>query len=170
MEKAGRCASPHSLRPPLAAPREARGCFLQPFQPTSGLDGGAAMGLRNAAPGNGLRRELHQSPPACMRHLAKKPAGAGADGRRMPPLCTAAGAAATMRLAHQQPCWPTRPPVHTGASVSRGALQFASDIRQGPSGPAFRTRAGGALGTTGHTRSQYQNQVHQEDQQNENQG
>ena len=27
-------------------------------------------------------------------------------------------------------------------------------IRQGPSGPAFRTRAGGALGTTGHTRSQ----------------
>ena len=42
-------------------------------------------------------------------------------------------------------------------------------IRQGPSGPAFRTRAGGALGTTGHTRSQYQNQVHQEGQQNENQ-
>ena len=36
------------------------------------------------------------------------------------------------------------------------------DIRQGPSGPAFRTRAAGALGTTGHTRSQYQNQVHQE--------
>jgi len=35
---------------------------------------------------------------------------------------------------------------------------FARDkmerIRQGPSGPAFRTRAGGALGTTGHTRSQ----------------
>ena len=27
-------------------------------------------------------------------------------------------------------------------------------IRQGPSGPAFRTRARGALGTTGHTRSQ----------------
>ena len=27
-------------------------------------------------------------------------------------------------------------------------------IRQGPSGPAFRTRAGGALGTTGPTRSQ----------------
>ena len=26
-------------------------------------------------------------------------------------------------------------------------------IRQGPSGPAFRTRAGGALGTTGHTKS-----------------
>ena len=39
-------------------------------------------------------------------------------------------------------------------------------IRQGPSGPAFRTRAGGALGTTGHTRSQQQNQVHQEGQQN----
>ena len=27
-------------------------------------------------------------------------------------------------------------------------------IRQGPSGPAFRTRAAGALGTTGYTRSQ----------------
>ena len=32
----------------------------------------------------------------------------------------------------------------------------------GPLRPAFRTRAGGALGTTGHTRSQYQNQAHQE--------
>ena len=42
-------------------------------------------------------------------------------------------------------------------------------IRQAPSGLAFRTRAGGALGTTGHTRSQHQNQVHQEGQQNENQ-
>ena len=42
-------------------------------------------------------------------------------------------------------------------------------IRQGPSGPAFRTRAAGALGTTGHTRSQYQNQFHQEGQWNENQ-
>ena len=44
-----------------------------------------------------------------------------------------------------------------------------SPIRQGPSGPAFRTRAAGALGTTGHNISQYQNQVHQEGQQNENQ-
>ena len=44
-----------------------------------------------------------------------------------------------------------------------------SHIRKGPSGPAFRTRAGGALGTTGHNRSQYHNQVHQECQQNENQ-
>ena len=40
-------------------------------------------------------------------------------------------------------------------------------IRQGPSGPAFRTRAAGALGTTGHNRSQYQ--VHQEGQENGNQ-
>ena len=40
-------------------------------------------------------------------------------------------------------------------------------IRQGPSGPAFRTRAAGALGTTGHSRSQYQ--VHQEGQENGNQ-
>ena len=29
-------------------------------------------------------------------------------------------------------------------------------IRQGPSGPAFRTRAAGALETTGHSISQYQ--------------
>jgi len=28
-------------------------------------------------------------------------------------------------------------------------------VRQGPSGPAFRTHAAGASGTTGHTRSQY---------------
>ena len=45
-------------------------------------------------------------------------------------------------------------------------IATAINICQGPSGPAFiiRTRAGGALGTTGHTRSQYQNQVHQEGQ------
>ena len=47
--------------------------------------------------------------------------------------------------------------------------KVSCQIRQGPSGPAFRTRAGGALGTTGHNRSQYHNQVHQEGQKNENQ-
>ena len=40
-------------------------------------------------------------------------------------------------------------------------------IRQGPSGPAFRTRAAGAMGTTGRNKSQYQ--VHQEGQENGNQ-
>ena len=34
--------------------------------------------------------------------------------------------------------------------------QFNPLIRQGPSGPAFRTRAAGALGTTGNNRSQHQ--------------
>ena len=45
----------------------------------------------------------------------------------------------------------------------------ALKICQGPSGPAFRTCTTGALGTIGHNISQYQNQVHQEGQQNENQ-
>ena len=40
-----------------------------------------------------------------------------------------------------------------GAPVG-GMLSAFYAIRQGPSGPAFRTRTGGTLGTTGHTRSQ----------------
>ena len=85
------------------------------------------MGLRN-----GLRRELYQSPPACMKHPAKK--SAGADGRRMctPPLCTSTGAAATARLAHQQHRWPARPLklVRTGASVPRVALESHYYLRE----------------------------------------
>ena len=33
---------------------------------------------------------------------------------------------------------------------------------QAPSGPAFRSRAAGKFGTTGHNRAQHQNQVQQE--------
>ena len=64
-------------------------------------------------------------------------------------------------LVDQNECYATRL-----VKVRVIALMF---IRQGPSGPVFRTRAGGALGTTVHTRSQYQSQVHQEAQYNEKQ-
>ena len=35
--------------------------------------------------------------------------------------------------------------------MEHGAWSMEHGIRQGPSGPAFRTRAAGALGTTGHS-------------------
>ena len=60
--------------------------------------------------------------PVCGILPAKKRAGAvGARlelpyGRRMPPLCAAAGATATARLAHQQPRRPAKKP---GACVCR---------------------------------------------------
>ena len=49
-------------------------------------------------------------------------------------------------------------------ALASGFPAILTIIRQGPSGPVFRARTGGALGTTWHTRSQYQNQVHQEGQ------
>ena len=42
---------------------------------------------------------------------------------------------------------------YTDGKLAIGCHPDTCPIRQGPSGPAFRTRAGGALGTTGHTRS-----------------
>ena len=38
-----------------------------------------------------------------------------------------------------------------------------------PPGPAFRSRAAGALETTGHNRPHYQNQAHQKGEHNEKQ-
>ena len=107
------CATGGARPVPAAIPAYCRPCW------------GCCHGSAGALPGNGLRRELCQSRPACMWpwHPAKKPAGA--DGRRMPLLCTATAAAAAARLAHQQARRPARPPVRTEASVARGALKYA---------------------------------------------
>ena len=142
-------AGPCAENTPHAASRRVPGCCR-----VDGLAGQACVqpvhAHAPAGPGARLDPVPITSPfgrggRCCLRWLG---VGFGRGNARQPSCATAP----TARPAPgQQPncgCY-----WHFAMSVL-GYLLFIGRVRQGPSGPAFRTRAGGALGTTGHTRSQ----------------